>query len=165
MNMLKTAYLEPRRELATCRKPTRYALKLEAEGISPEGGAAKVLIHNVSANGLLMETGAVLSIGQNIEIDLPEAGPVQAEVMWSSGPYFGCEFRAGLSSASVSAAMLKSSFEPVSVMDETDKVDDMRAWIAGDADGLLSPRNKFFILVGLVIASWSPVFAAAHWLA
>lgn len=89
----------------TPREPRRKLL-LEAQG-STAAGPATVLVHNVSATGLLLESGASLTAGERIEIDLPEAGVASARVVWTSGRLAGCQFDAPISSASHSAAQLK----------------------------------------------------------
>ena len=94
-------------------RATRRVLHLEAEGQRAQGGAASVLIHNVSASGLLLETATALREGETISIDLPLAGPTPAEVIWVSGQFHGCRFPAGLPLAVLSAMQLRSQAAPV----------------------------------------------------
>jgi hypothetical protein len=68
----------------------------------------EVTIHDVSATGALIETGADLTILDNLEIELPQAGVTPAIIAWSSGRFYGCEFRGPISQAAISAAMLRS---------------------------------------------------------
>ena len=44
---------------------------------------------------------------------LPEAGPVDAMVMWYSGRYFGCKFKTPISDVAVSAAQQMSPAAPI----------------------------------------------------
>ena len=87
----------------------RRTLRLEAEGALPSGEAARVLIHNVSATGLLLECAGGMMVGENLAIDLPQAGLTAARVVWASGPLFGCQFEGPLSPAALSAAELRSA--------------------------------------------------------
>lgn len=90
------------------REPRRN-LRLEAESSLESGGAPKVVIHNLSATGLLVESATPLAIDENISIDLPEAGSTPAHVVWCSGDLYGCQFHAPISNAVLSAIQLRSA--------------------------------------------------------
>jgi transcriptional regulator with XRE-family HTH domain len=89
------------------REPRRTLL-LEARGETASGTAAEVMIHNISASGLLLETASGLAQGESLDIDLPEAGRTRAEVIWTSGMLYGCAFAEPLGHAALSAAQLRS---------------------------------------------------------
>ena len=90
------------------RTKQRRRLRLEAEG-SALTAETKVTVHDLSEDGLLVESPIPLSQGEILEVDIPGAGIVQAEVAWSSsGRFFGCRFKEPISTASVSAALLRS---------------------------------------------------------
>lgn len=86
----------------------RRVLQLEAQGLTGAGGTASVLVHNISASGLLLESGEALAPGERIDVDLPHAGPTAARIIWASGSFFGCQFEAPISAAALSAAQLRS---------------------------------------------------------
>jgi transcriptional regulator with XRE-family HTH domain len=90
------------------REPRR-TLRLEALGTLASGEASGVTIHNVSSNGLLLETEDGLEVGEALTIDLPLAGPTRARVIWSSGDLHGCAFDKPVSPATLSAAQLRSA--------------------------------------------------------
>ena len=92
----------------TAREPRRTLL-LEALGATAGDDATSVLIHNISTTGLLLECNAALTEGEAIEIDLPEAGIETANVIWSSGRLFGCQFAEPISAAALSAAQLRGA--------------------------------------------------------
>lgn len=94
------------------RAAARFALRLDVEGYA-ESGATKARIYNISETGLLLETDANLSVGEAIYVDLPEAAATAAVVVWNDRQFFGCEFRQDLSSGAVSAALLKSPYDPL----------------------------------------------------
>lgn len=73
-------------------RAARRQLLLEAEGSTASGQAARVMIHNVSATGLLIESAVSLSEGERIEIVLPQVGPTPAHVIWISESFYGCRF-------------------------------------------------------------------------
>jgi hypothetical protein len=57
---------------------------------------------------MLIETGAELTPFDGLEIELPQVGITQAVVVWSSGRFYGCQFKERISQAAVSAALLRS---------------------------------------------------------
>ncbi|SMQ69381.1 Transcriptional regulator, contains XRE-family HTH domain [Altererythrobacter xiamenensis] len=91
------------------REGVRRRLLLETSGSLPSGEASNVVIHNVSATGMLIETTLDLAEGEVIEVELLEAGPVPARIVWASGILFGCAFRDVLSDPALSAIALKAS--------------------------------------------------------
>lgn len=89
------------------RAPRRM-LRLEAQGVTAAGDPASVLVHNISANGLLLESEVPLASGERIDIALPHAGPTSARVIWTSGSFFGCQFDTPISTGALSATQLRS---------------------------------------------------------
>lgn len=98
------------------RSSERFTLNLVAEGGDDGGAGYPVLVHNLSASGMLIETAADLAIGRQFRIALPESGQVAATVVWNSERLFGCRFDAPLSQSVLSAARLRnplpSEFDP-----------------------------------------------------
>lgn len=93
------------------RGEPRRKLKLETQGGLASGGAANVLVHNLSLTGLLLESEVPLPVGETIEVELPQAGVATAKVVWASGHLFGCQFRTPISKAALSAAQLRGAVE------------------------------------------------------
>lgn len=89
------------------RDTIRRTLRLVAE-VSYSRDSARVLILNLSESGVLIETAAVLVVGESFELELPEAGTVVARVVWQRGREFGCEFDSPVPKGAVSAALLQS---------------------------------------------------------
>jgi transcriptional regulator with XRE-family HTH domain len=89
------------------RSGPRRALRLEASGRLPDGRAANVTVHNISAAGLLLETGIELERGETLTLDLPQAGAVEARVVWRSERLHGCAFAAPLGAGALAAAQLQ----------------------------------------------------------
>jgi transcriptional regulator with XRE-family HTH domain len=92
------------------RRSVRQTLRIAAAGMASDGPETVEII-NLSATGMLIESSASLAVGELLHVELPHAGTAAATVVWTSGTFFGCHFKKPLSSAAVSAAMLKS--EPV----------------------------------------------------
>ncbi len=90
------------------RAAPRRQLSLDA--VLP-GTGDEVVIHDLSATGILIETRADLATFEQLQVDLPEVGPTVATVIWNSGHYFGCEFHHPIPQAAISAALLQSPFK------------------------------------------------------
>jgi transcriptional regulator with XRE-family HTH domain len=90
------------------RGTTRHQMRLRVRGAPGSGDASEVLIHNLSATGMLLESSSPLAVGDEIAVELPEAAGSTAKVVWTSGDFFGCAFDRQLPAAAVSAAQLRS---------------------------------------------------------
>lgn len=102
------AHLDQPKAGAGQRAAQRRALRLETSGFASGAGEANVTVHNISAAGLLLETGLALSEGEELTLSLPEAGVVTAVVVWRSEQLYGCAFAAALPSAALAAVQLRS---------------------------------------------------------
>ncbi|WP_379923324.1 helix-turn-helix domain-containing protein [Erythrobacter sp. R86502] len=89
------------------RSAQRRALRLETSGFVAGAGEANVTIHNISAAGLLIETELSLAEGEQLALDLPEAGAVTAVVVWRSERLYGCAFEQAIGPAALAAAQLR----------------------------------------------------------
>jgi hypothetical protein len=90
------------------RGSRRRRLRLEAEGQSAAAGGTQVVIHDLSEEGMLLESSVALRTGERLDLLIPEAGSAAATIVWSSGRFFGCKFEQPLLTAAVSAALLRS---------------------------------------------------------
>ena len=106
--MVLTAHLGPITETIGSRRTVRRALRLQTSVTPETGREANVTVHNISQSGMLLETDMPLSSGETLRVDLPNAGPVEAELVWVSGQFFGCAFADGLSDADLAAVQLKA---------------------------------------------------------
>lgn len=134
--MVIAAHFEESSQQAGKARDPRRMLRLEALGLTAGGDSARVLVHNISANGLLLESEVSLEPGERIDIDLPHAGPTSARIMWTSGSFFGCQFDAPISSAALSAAQLRSD-----VPDAADTAA-RQASLAGESFGVRLQRRR-----------------------
>lgn len=106
--MALVAHLSEGSAAAEQRRTTRRTLRLEVAGTSSEGVAAPMIIHDLSATGLLVQTDNGLPVGEKLHIELFDAGRHPAKVVWSSGRFIGCKFERPLPQAVISAALLRS---------------------------------------------------------
>jgi hypothetical protein len=141
------------------RSSRRHILWLSAR-VSVRGEAEQVLIHNMSTSGLLFEATLALTLGDRIEIDLPEAGTISAEIVWCSDSYYGCEFASPILPAAVSASRLRSpSPRPAAEFRDQTAAPEYVP-LAAAVPGALSPLQKTAIIVGAATACWVPIIAA-----
>jgi hypothetical protein len=89
------------------RRYLRRALKLGADA-----GGEPVIVHDLSLTGALIETREPMLVGAIFEVELPQAGKVEATVVWNSGEFYGCQFELPISPAALSAARLQSLPRP-----------------------------------------------------
>lgn len=92
------------------RSEKRWRLRFEA-GLSGERGPATVVVLDLSRAGFLIHTTQALAVDDQFTVDLPEAGPVEASIVWKRLTLHGCKFAVPVSRAVISATLLKA--EPV----------------------------------------------------
>lgn len=87
--------------------------KLSLGGAVPTfvGGGMDVRVHYLSTTGMLLETTAPLSVGEPIELLLPEDARCAAMIVWANESIFACQFDRALSTAAISAIKLQSPHE------------------------------------------------------
>ena len=107
--MARLAYFEQCDESTDRRSSVRHVLNLGTTARSATGAVPSVLVHDLSAEGLLIETEANLPLGAEFDVRPPEAGDASATVVWTRGKYSGCSFSSPLPKAARSAALLKSA--------------------------------------------------------
>lgn len=105
-------YIEKAARLGGTHRSSRRALRLQLQGAKATGVEVEVLVHNISATGLLLESDVELALGDRIEVGLPHAGATWAKVIWNSTRIYGCQFDTPISSATLSAAQLRGVVGP-----------------------------------------------------
>ena len=93
---------------AGARGAARMHMRLETLGSLDGQQGTAVIIHNLSATGMLIETTSDLDIGQRIAVTLPEAPDCTATIVWRSEALAGCRFDRPLARAALSAAQLRN---------------------------------------------------------
>lgn len=93
------------------RRQARRRLRLNVPSRIEGAEDQQVIVHDISANGLLIESRTQLDPGEPITVELPEAPASLSRVVWRSGNYYGCEFDKPIPSAAISAALLQSPIE------------------------------------------------------
>lgn len=140
------------------RATTRRALRLAVQSHSPSVGEQRVVLHNISRTGLLIEApDGTLEAGDTLFIDVPEDGTIESVVVWESGRFFGCRFSSTISQAAMSGALLQA--EPQAAeRDETIVTNDMAISHAGK----LEPQVNFSAALLLAFALWAAIGAGVY---
>jgi PilZ domain-containing protein len=86
------AYLESQQIVDERRSSPRKKLRFGARAASASGNATEVIVHDISATGLLIEGALGLSRGEQFDVFLPRQQMIRATVVWASGRFFGCQF-------------------------------------------------------------------------
>lgn len=89
------------------RGSARRSLRLDVPGEMAATGEVAVTIHDLSLTGVLIQTSAPLGAGESFWLELPVAGSAEATILWTSGDFYGCQFKTPISPAALSAALLK----------------------------------------------------------
>jgi hypothetical protein len=158
--MAMLARFEATQDNFSRRGAARRPLGLQVSGVLPDGPGVDVLIHDLSLTGLLIETWANLKVGTPIEVDLPEAGKTVARVAWGSDRYFGCQFETPISSAVLSAAVLKNPIAPPVTAPVIAPAASLPAVARHEHPGILSRVNRLGVIAGLATVAWAAVFLA-----
>lgn len=99
------------RESADRRGHVRRTLRIESV-LKGARDPSKVAVLNLSEAGMMLHTAEDLAVGETIAIELPEAGIVEARVVWKRVSLLGCEFTVPVTRGAISAALLKADPEP-----------------------------------------------------
>jgi hypothetical protein len=151
--MAVLAYLQEIEPGVERRASSRRRLQLEAPVGARGDRRGSVVIHNLSARGVLLESDAELSLGTEFDVSLPEALAARARVRWKNGRFFGCEFLTPISKAALSAALLKSP-----ALSSADGRAAEQEFFAEAARG--PPLGvRLWIILGLSIGAWALILA------
>ena len=146
------------------RGRVRKSLHLELGVEGPGSLSTPATVHNISATGLLLETGSGLKRGERIDVNLPHAGYQTATVMWASDGLVGCQFDDILSPAALSAARLRGSFTSLSPgrLPQSALIEEGRQeGLGGPVPKELPTGAKAGIILTLSIFSWAFVIGIA----
>lgn len=156
--MAMLARLEASDDYANRRSSNRRLLSLQVPSAIDAGQGVDVFIHDLSLTGLLIETWESLFVGTRLEVDLPEIGKTEAQVVWSTGHYFGCQFDTAIPAAALSAAMLRN---PIGAQRSGASAAPATAPLvraAGDELEGLSLGTRMRVIIAFASVAWGAVF-------
>lgn len=85
------------------RSEARRHLLFATTARGSDGETQPVLVRDISARGLLLETEEGVTLDQTILVGLPEAGDVEAHIIWQGDKLAGCRLDHHLSQATIDA--------------------------------------------------------------
>ena len=158
------------------RRSDRRVLRLEAR-VAGDAGDGGILVRNLSRTGMLVEGAVGVSVGSELQVELPGGTSHRAEVVWTDDALFGCRFATGLTQAQLSAALLRaappapaagSAPEPPMPAEAMARLrqhwadaPEPEAMLPGDR--LLPLGKRLWVIGGLGLAGWA-VPAAVAWM-
>ncbi len=80
----------PATERKHVNRPARWACTADITILDHGGRELFARLGNISDAGFMAEAEETVLVGSIIDVELPERGPVRAEVRWSEGWRFGC---------------------------------------------------------------------------
>lgn len=89
------------------RSDTRRHLLFATTARGEEGETQPVLVRDISARGLLLETEEGVTLAEPFTVNLPEAGDIAAHVIWKGDKLAGCRLDNHLSQATIDAVRAK----------------------------------------------------------
>lgn len=89
------------------RSEARRHLLFATTAIGETGESQPVLVRDISARGLLLETDEGITLDKVVTVNLPEAGEVAAHVIWQGDKLAGCRLDDHLSQATIDAVRAK----------------------------------------------------------
>ena len=87
------------------RREKRLQLRFEAN-LDEDNDPSSAVVLDLSLAGFLMHTNQSLAVGDRLTVELPEAGPVEARVIWKRVTLHGCQFATPVSRAAISDTRL-----------------------------------------------------------
>lgn len=135
--------------------------KLSLGALLPETGE-EVIIHDLSWTGILIETTARLKSSEQLQVDLPEVGATIATVIWSSGNFFGCQFRQAIPKRALSAALLKNPIELASAQPAPTFVRNDRSETQEAISDKASLTVRLRVILGASLVLWALILLAVR---
>ena len=154
------------------RVSDRRVLRLQAQIATPEGGGG-IQVHNLSKTGMLVETEGSVVVGESIEVELPGGTSRRAEVVWADDTLFGCHFADPLTTAMLSAALLRAepnaAAKPTTSISHNEAMEKLQTYwkhehpLEQPQGGLKLPLGKRLWVIGsLGLLGWAVPAAAAY---
>ena len=91
------------------RSEARRHLLFATTAVGDDGESQPVLVRDISARGLLLETEEGVTLDQVVSVNLPEAGEISAHVIWQGDKLAGCRLDDHLSQATIDAVRAKGA--------------------------------------------------------
>lgn len=124
------------------RSETRRHLLFATTARGENGETQPVLVRDISARGLLLETEEGVTLDEPFTVNLPEAGEIAAHVIWKGEKLAGCRLDNHLSQATIDAVRAKGEAAHEAQPDDDDDGGGALAPIPRTAARTLAARLK-----------------------
>jgi PilZ domain len=94
-------------DLAADRRGARRA-KLCLTLDTPGSGEGQVRLLDIAQGGMMLHTDHPFAPGDKLLVELPEAGAVEAVIVWRRMTLFGCRFVKPINKATLAALLLRA---------------------------------------------------------
>lgn len=121
------------------RSETRRHLLFPTTVRGEDGESQPVLVRDISARGLLLETEEGVTLDPVIAVALPGAGDVEAHVIWQGDKLAGCRLDDHLSQATIDAVRIKGE---AAHAEQPERFDDAGSSLPRSAARTLAARLK-----------------------
>lgn len=121
------------------RSEARRHLLFATTASGQDGESQPVLVRDISARGLLLETEEGMTLDSVIAVGLPEAGEVEAHVIWQGDKLAGCRLDSHLSQATIDAVRVKGE---AAHAEQTERLEELDAPLPRTAARSLAARLK-----------------------
>lgn len=121
------------------RSETRRHLLFATSARGEDGQSQPVLVRDISARGLLLETEDGVTLDRVVSVNLPEAGDVEAHVIWQGDKLAGCRLDSHLSQPTIDAVRAKGE---AAHAERPEQADDMDAPVPRNTARTLAARLK-----------------------
>lgn len=156
------------------RRADRLRMRLESRARVRNGRQVDILVHDLSADGMRIETSHRLEVGDLVAIHLAALPPCAARVMWIARPYAGCVFDEPLTAEDVrtawrSSPVLWGAFDMgrdgrVAPVREAGQAPVERVLPADEQEPRLPARTRILAILAINLLLWVPVIALLAWL-
>ena len=94
----------------TARQDRRSARRVRLSLLldTPGAGDGQVRLLDIAPGGMMLHTDHPFAPGDALEIELPEAGTVDAVIVWRRMTLYGCRFAKPISQATLAALQLRA---------------------------------------------------------
>ena len=93
-------------------KRARLCLTLNSAAAEDGTGLDQVRMLDIALGGMMLHTDHPFAPGDKLVVELPEAGTVEAVIVWRRMTLFGCRFVKPISKAALAALLLRAEPRP-----------------------------------------------------
>jgi hypothetical protein len=114
-----------------------------------------VIIHNLSSEGLLIESHDDLEIGAEVTLDISDLGRHVAHVIWRDGVFYDCQFASAIPAARVRRKLHSAKVVWAPFAADRATLAQPRIESAAQANSGLSSRARLAVILSAALLCWA----------